>query len=100
MRSVFYGTKGTIICDNLSGELQIASVPFYDSPWDSTPFVTIPVEVNNHNIPSQIKLLADVVLRGAKNTASVLEGARTVAACAAAIESAHTGKPVKVRNDF
>lgn len=100
MRSVFYGTKGTIVCDNTSSTMQLSSVPFYDSPWDATPFVTIPVEVNNHNIPSQIKLLADVVLRGAKNTASVVEGARTVAACAAAIESAHTGKPVKVRNDF
>jgi len=100
MRSVFYGTLGTIICDNLSGSIQLSSVPFYDSPKDYTEFVTIPVDVNSHNVESQVKLLADIVLRGAENTASVVDGARTVAACAAAIESAHTGKAVKVRNDF
>ena len=100
MRSVFYGTKGTIICDNLSGKMQLSSVPFFDSTKDSTAFIDIPVEVNNHNVESQVKLMADIVLRGARNTADVVEGARTVAACAAAIESAHTGKPVKVRSDF
>lgn len=100
MRSVFYGTKGTIICDNLSGTLQLSSVPFYDSPEDVTEFISIPVAVNNHNVESQVQLMSDIILRGAVNTADVVEGARTVAACAAAIESAHTGKPVKVRNEF
>ena len=100
MRSVFYGTKGTIICDNLSTKIQLSSVPFYDSDQDATPFIDIPVEVNNHNVEMQVKLMADVVLRGADNHASVVEGARTVAACCAAIESAKTGKPVKVRNNF
>ena len=59
-----------------------------------------PVDVNNHNVDSQVKLMADIVLRGAENHADVVEGARTVAACCAAIEAAATGKPVKVRNDF
>ena len=100
MRSVFYGTKGTIICDNMSPTMQLSSVSFYDSPGDATNFIDIPVNVNNHNVESQVQLMADIILRGAKNTADVVEGARTVAACAAAIESAHIGKPVKVRNDF
>ncbi len=100
MRSVFYGTKGTIICDNLSGTMQLSSVPFFDSESDSTDFVTIPVDVKNHNVEAQVALMADIVLRGAENTADVVEGARTVSACAAAIESAKTGKPVMVRNDF
>ena len=100
MRSVFYGTKGTIICDNLSGTMQLSSVPFYDSPKDYTDFVSIPVDVNSHNVESQVQLMADIILRGRENTACVVEGARTVAACAAAIESAHTGKTVKVRSDF
>ena len=100
MRSVFYGTKGTIICDNLSPSIQLSSVPFYDSPKDAVPFIEIPVEVNNHNVESQVQLMADIVLRGAENHADVVEGARTVAACCAAIESAKTGKTVKVRNDF
>ena len=100
MRSVFYGTKGTIICDNTSPTMQLSSVPFYDTQADATAFIDIPVSVNSHNADAQVQLMADILLRGAKNTADVVEGARTVAACAAAIESAHTGKPVKVRSDF
>ena len=100
MRSVFYGTKGTIICDNTSPTLQLSSVPFYDTPADQTPFMDVPVEENNHNVESQVQLMADIILRGAVNSADVVEGARTVSACCAAIESAKTGKPVKVRNDF
>ena len=100
MRSVFYGTKGTIICDNTSDKLQLSSVPLYDSQEDAVPFAELPVSKNSHNVIAQVKLMGDIILRGAENTADVVEGARTVAACAAAIESAHTGKPVKVRNDF
>ncbi len=100
MRSVFYGTKGTIICDNLSSTMQLSSVPFYDTKADATDFITIPVGVNSHNVVHQVGLMADVILRGAENHADADEGARTVAACVAAIEAAHTGKPVKVRNDF
>lgn len=100
MRSVFYGTRGTIICDNLSGTMQLSSVPFYDADADQTAFISIPVEVNNHNVEAQVQLLSDIVLQGANNCADVVEGARTVAACCAAIEAAHSGKPVKVRNDF
>ena len=102
MRSCFYGTKGTIICDNLSGKMQLSSTVFYDSPAhvDATNFIEIPVEVNNHNVEAQVQLMADNILRGKENHASAEEGARTVAACVASIESAQTGKPVKVRHDF
>ena len=102
MRSVFYGTKGTIICDNTSNTMQLASVPFYDydTPRDESPFITIPVEVNNHNVMHQVQLMADVILRGAEIHAGAVEGARTVAACVAAIESAKTGKRVDVEWDF
>ena len=62
--------------------------------------ITIPVGVNSHNVVHQVGLMADVILRGAENHADADEGARTVAACVAAIEAAHTGNPVKVRNDF
>jgi UDP-N-acetylglucosamine 3-dehydrogenase len=100
MRSVFYGTKGTIICDSLSSAVQLSSVPFYGVDTDQTEFISIPVEVKNHNVDAQVQLLAEIVLHGANNSANAVEGARTVAACCAAIESAHSGKPVKVQNDF
>lgn len=100
MRSVFYGTKGTIICDNLSGTMQLSSVPFYGVDSDHTEFISIPVAIKNHNVEAQVQLLAEIVMHGANNSADAVEGARTVAACCAAIESAHSGKPVKVQNDF
>lgn len=101
MRSVFYGTKGTIICDNMSDTMQLASVPLYGDPNALlTPLVTIPVKVNNHNVESQVQLMADVILRGETNHADVIEGARTVAACVAAVESARTGQPVKIKSNF
>jgi len=100
MRSVFYGTKGTIVCDNLSSTMQLASVPFYGVDADQTSFISIPVDVQNHNVEAQVQLLSEIVLHGATNTADAVEGARTVSACCAAIESAHSGKPVKVCNDF
>ncbi len=101
MRSVFYGTKGTIICDNMSKALQISSVKLFGTETDvCTPFAEVPVEVNSHNVEAQADLMADILLKGAENHASVIEGARTVAACAAAIESAKTGLPVKVEQDF
>lgn len=101
MRSVFYGTKGTIICDNISKTLQISSVKLFGSEGElCTPFAEVPVEVNNHNVETQVDRMADILLKGAENHAGATEGARTVAACAAAIESARTGKPVKVEQNF
>ena len=74
MRSVFYGTKGTIICDNTSGKLLISSVPLYgDASANYTDFAELPVSVNNHNVTAQVKLMGDVVLRGAKNTADAAD---------------------------
>ena len=100
MRSVFSGTKGTIVCDNINDHILFAKTLF---PWTvdaGGQFASIPIRNNSHNVVAQVALLADVVLRGAENHAPATEGASTVAACVAAIESAKTGMPVKIRNDF
>lgn len=101
MRSVFYGTHGTIICDNTSPVLQVASTRLSACEGSNhAAFAEFPVSVNNHNLESQVQLMADILLRGAENHADAVEGARTVAACVAVIESARTGLPVKIQQEF
>ena len=94
MRSVFYGTKGTIICDNTSPTITLfegEAHKEYKVPK------TLPVEVNNHNISAEIDLFTEALLQGGEMPVSSLEGARTVAACCATVESARTGTPVTIQ---
>jgi len=96
MRSVFYGTKGTIVCDNTSPEIQLAS----ETAFGHQRFASIPVEVASHNKRAEVDALARAILDGTELELDEREGARTVATCLAAVESAATGKPVAVRNDW
>jgi 1,5-anhydro-D-fructose reductase (1,5-anhydro-D-mannitol-forming) len=99
MRSVFYGTEGTIVCDNMSATMQVAST------WNSNhekhaDFATIPVEVDNHNVEGEVAALVAAIRTGQPPQADVCEGAKTVAACVAAVESARSGKPVSIDSSF
>lgn len=97
MRSVFYGTKGTIICDNKSATIQLfednaeLGLTYHDAPQE------IPVEVNNHNATAEIKTFVDALVKGEAMPIPSYEGANTVAVCCAALESAKTGRPVEVK---
>lgn len=88
MRSVFYGTKGTIVSDNTSSQIQISK---------GKEFNFIPVDVASHNVGEEIKELVNCILEDKPVVTDAKEGARTVATCLAAIKSAKTGKPVKVK---
>jgi len=97
MRSVFYGTKGTIICDNTSKEIQLAARKNNPLSEDSSPqFASIPVNVDNHNIAGEVKQLVDSILQDNPVETDVYEGAKTVATCIAACQAAESGVPVKV----
>jgi len=96
MRSVFYGTKGTIVCDNTSPEIQLAT----DTPSGHQRFESIPVDVASHNKSAEIDALARAILDGTEVELDEREGARTVATCLAAVESARTGAPARVRNGW
>jgi len=93
MRSVFYGTEGTIITDNRSPEMQVCSkrMQVYDQD-----FARIPVPINNHNVTDEAKELVNSILENRAPTPDVYEGGHTVAACVAAVESARTGRPARV----
>ena len=107
MRSVFYGTKGTIITDNTSthitifkegmgsGESALSTIKnSHEIP------VQIPVIVNNHNAAGELDDFVDCVLNDKPIQTTAIEGAKTVIASLAAVESTKTGMPVKITYDL
>lgn len=92
MRSVFYGTDGTVICDNTSDSIQLCSR--HRSQGRAVSFEPLVVPLASHNIDSEVALFVDCVLNDRPVPTDALEGARTVAACLAATKSAETGQPV------
>jgi predicted dehydrogenase len=94
MRSVFYGTEGTIICDNTSPEIQLCS----RKNFTTTPnFISFPVEIASHNVAAEIAEFVDCILQDKPVSTNEIEGAKTVITCLSAVESARLGKPVKIR---
>ncbi|MBT3374663.1 MAG: Gfo/Idh/MocA family oxidoreductase [Lentisphaerae bacterium] len=96
MRSVFYGSLGTIVCDNLSPQIQVAS----EALEGQHKWCDIPVGVSSHDKGAEVDALAKAIRDDTPPIPDAREGARTVATCIAAIESSRSGLPVQVRNDF
>jgi predicted dehydrogenase len=96
MRSCFYGTSGTIICDNTSPTIQLASEAWFGHQK----FTTVPVDVASHNKRAEMEQLAQAVLDDTPVELDAREGARTVATCLAAVTSAETHEPISVRNEW
>lgn len=99
MRSVFYGTKGTIICDNTSPTITLfeAGLPDVEGKRSYTIPKELPVEIDNHNITEEIAVFIDALLAGGDMPISALEGACTVAVCCATAEAANKHAPVQNR---
>jgi len=96
MRSVFYGSKGTIICDNTSPDLKL----FSTDNEKFTEAVSIPVDIANHNMTAEIAEFAECILKDLPVRTTVLEGAKTVTAALSAVESSKTGAPVSIRYEY
>ena len=95
MRSVFYGTKGTIICDNTS-----PTITLFEEDSNGGGFTTpqsLPVVVNNHNVTAEIDVFVDALTAGKPMPVTSAEGASTVAVCCATVESYQQGKPIDIR---
>lgn len=90
MRSVFYGTKGTIITDNTSPELTLFQM---NEEGVSIP-TKIPVEVNNHNMFGEFAEFYDIIVNDKPVGTTAMEGANTIAACLAIVDSANSNMPV------
>ncbi len=97
MRTVIYGTKGTIICDNTSPTLTLYTT---DENGITQEPQTIEIEVNSHNAGKEFEVFADAIINDKPILTDAREGAKTVEVCRAIIESAETGKIVKPNYDY
>ena len=98
MRTVIYGTKGTLIFDNTSPTMQVFLVDENGNGGHEAQEVE--VQVNNHNANAEFKAFADCLVNGTEIETPIIEGAKTVAACLAIIESSKTGKLVNPDYNF
>ena len=92
MRSVFNGTKGTIICDNTSDHITV----YYQDPEKGLVTETISAVVNNHNTRGEAQVFAEALLSGKQVPITSMEGAKTVAVAVATVKSAAEDRPVKI----
>ena len=97
MRTVIYGTKGTLICDNTSPTMTLFTT---DEEGVTKEPQIIDVEVNNHNAAREFEVFADAIINDKPVITDAREGAKTVAVCLAIVESAKTGMPVKPDYNF
>lgn len=105
MRTVLYGTKGTIIVDNTNPELalyleEIEGFPFAAGKIKDISEKTvkhfITVDIANHNVTEEHRSMIAAIREGAPIKTTGKEGARTVCVCRAIVESAKTGKTVLI----
>ena len=99
MRTLFYGTKGTIICDNTSPTMQLYTLGEDGISVKPEPEI-IEININSHNTVGEFAVFEDAILNGTPLLMTGEQGAKTVAACMAIVESAKTGKPVKPDYNF
>lgn len=97
MRTVIYGTKGTLICDNTSPTMTLFTA---DDEGVTKEARILDVEVNNHNAAREFAEFADSIADGRPVLTDAREGARTVEVCLSIIESSKTGRPVRPDYSF
>ncbi|MBQ6824170.1 MAG: Gfo/Idh/MocA family oxidoreductase [Clostridia bacterium] len=102
MRSCFYGTKGTIICDNTSNHITVFKAgmkekdPLFAEKTDHTIPIQIPVKLANHNTYGELGDFAQCILEGKPVPTSAYDSERSVVVCLAAAESAKLGKNIEI----
>lgn len=98
MRSSFYGTKGTVVCDNTS-----PSITFYKSQEENPAELEereIEVDIANHNTFGEFRAFADAILNDKPVPTDALQGARTIAACMAIVDSANERRTIAPDYNF
>ena len=98
MRTVLYGTNGTLIFDNKSPTMQLFEADA-EGHGSSTPR-EIEVTLADHNAKAEFAVFANAILKDEPIEMTVYEGAKTVAACIAIVESSKTGKPTAPNYHF
>lgn len=93
MRTLLYGTKGTIICDNTSDHMQLFTIGEDGMSVNEKPEI-IPIDVNNHNALQEFHVFADAILNDTPILTNAIEGAKSVEVCLSIVESAETDQKV------
>lgn len=99
MRSVFYGTKGTIIADNTSDHILLCSTKYFKTKSEYN-FAKIPVNVSSHNVSAEINYFVDKIIKNEFVEMNEIEGTKTVASCLAVVISARENRKVDIRNEL
>ncbi|MGC8977096.1 MAG: Gfo/Idh/MocA family protein [Candidatus Ratteibacteria bacterium] len=99
MRSVFYGTKGTIISDNTSDHILLCSTKYFKKKSDYN-FAKIPVSISSHNVSAEINYFVEKIMKNEDIEMDEIEGTKTVASCLGAVISAKEGRKVDIKNEL
>ena len=99
MRSLFYGTKGTIICDNTSDHMTLFKVGEDGMTVEKEPTI-IPIDVNNHNALREFEVFADHLVNDTPVKMSALEGAKSVEVCLSIVKSSEIEEKVIPNYNF
>lgn len=94
MRSVFYGTKGTIICDNRSDFITLYNKNQHNWAQIVDGGEKIKVKISDHNTTGEVEMFANALLNNEKIPVTSMEGAKTVVCARAAVQSAKENRPV------
>ena len=97
MRSVFYGSKGTIITDNTNPQMTVFKT---DASCGFTTPMLYPVSINNHNTVGELNAFTEAILQDKPVDTDAWQGACTVAAALAAVRSSKSGQVEKIEYDF
>ena len=97
MRSVFYGSKGTIITDNTNPQMTVFKT---DASCGFTTPMLYPVSINNHNTVGELATFTEAILQDKPVATDAFQGACTVAAALAAVRSSKSGQVEKISYDF
>ncbi len=100
MRSLLYGTKGTLIFDNSSDTMTLYKAGCIEGMDTRTLPITIPVTVNNHNFAAEVQDFCEAILENRPVVTDGVSGAKTVAVCLAIVDSFTNGKPVEPDYNF
>lgn len=102
MRTVIYGTRGSIVCDNTSTHIEIFRQDVLPHS-NSTQFTRIPVFTGGHHNDGtrcELEEFVEYLRQGKQPPTDVIEGTKTVAFGEAALLSARTGRPVRFDEVF
>ena len=99
MRSVAYGTKGTLIFNDVDATFslfrgQFSEDEIFDRYKQRELEIKVPVEVDSHNFGGEVEDFCNSLLNDQPVPTPGEEGAATVAVCLAIVESFKTGEKV------